>query len=79
MTNEDLKASTDAELETLESRIREELYSRKCPEFMPGHQSCDMGQKPHVDHGYSHYNPAGRKVRVTWHVCDNNDDCELHP
>lgn len=96
MIKPDLESMTKAELEELEAQLVQERRSRECQEFLPGHQSCDMGSKPHDEHGYTTWHHNGRgKIRITWkaveglpkterqpsepHVCDNNDDCELHP
>lgn len=64
-----LQAMTDAELEELEDQVRSERESRRCPEFLPGHQSCDQGSAPHDVHGYSQWGSGTRhdkQIRVEW-------------
>lgn len=93
MIKPDLESMTKAELEELDAQLTQERRSRECQDFLPGHRSCDRGSEPHDEHGYTTWHHDGRhQIRVTWkaveegpapdaepHVCDNNDDCELHP
>lgn len=63
----DLGSMTDAELEALGDQVSDERVSRRCPEFLPGHQSCDRGRTPHDEHGYTAWRHNGRgKIRITW-------------
>ena len=66
MTEIDLTSMTAEELEDMHQRVSNERANRQCPEFLPGHPGCDRGRAPHEDHGYDHWSPNGRKIRVTW-------------
>lgn len=70
MTDEEIKAMTDADLEDLRSKLSREQYGRTCQEFLAGHQSCDQGNNPHSCHGYTYYDHKGRKIRISWHVVE---------
>jgi hypothetical protein len=66
----DLASMTEEELEAAEKRIRQELSSRRCPEWLTGGQSCDRSSAPHDEHGYNRWMdhaPQGpREYRITW-------------
>lgn len=57
----------ETELDDLSKRVLDEQLSRRCQEFLSGHQSCDKGREPHDEHGYTVWRHDGRgRVRVTW-------------
>lgn len=66
MADIDLTTMSVADLEALAFRVGDERSSRMCPEFLQGGPSCDRGREPHTEHGYSHYDVQGRRIRVTW-------------
>jgi hypothetical protein len=63
----DLSDMTEEDLEALQRKVSDEQSNRRCPEFLPGHQSCDKGRSPHDEHGYTMWHPMrpGR-IRITW-------------
>jgi hypothetical protein len=66
MSELDLTALWDSELDDLARRVGEERWNRKCPEFLSGSPGCDKGKATHDVHGFDAHDNAGHPIRVTW-------------
>jgi hypothetical protein len=61
----DLEKLSHEELTELREQVYQEQRRRECQEFLPGHQSCDVGSEKHDEHGYDTWRNTDR-IRVTW-------------